>query len=196
MKVQMINIEKLVPYARNPRINEHLVDEVAASIKEFGFQQNIVVDSEMVIVVGHVRYKAAQKLGLKEVPVNIMTGMSKAKVRAYRIADNKLGEKSQWDNQLLHLEITELEEEGYDKSKTGFNDDELNSLRNSLHDLEDGIEGEEEGAVEEADTNATIGPYTFVIERGQYLEWMEQIRQRVGFDKEAIVEELKRRLGL
>ena len=196
MKVQMINIEKLVPYARNPRINEHLVDEVAASIKEFGFQQNIVVDSEMVIVVGHVRYKAAQKLGLKEVPVNIMTGMSKAKVRAYRIADNKLGEKSQWDNQLLHLEISELEEEGYDKSKTGFNDDELNSLRNSLHDLEDGIEGEEEGAVEEADTNATIGPYTFVIGRGQYLEWMEGIRQRVGFDKEAIVDELKRRLGL
>ena len=196
MKVQMINIEKLVPYARNPRINEHLVDEVAASIKEFGFQQNIVVDSEMVIVVGHVRYKAAQKLGLKEVPVNIMTGMSKAKVRAYRIADNKLGEKSQWDNQLLHLEISELEEEGYDKSKTGFNDDELNSLRNSLHDLEDGIEGEEEGAVDEADTNATIGPYTFIIERGQYLEWMEAIRQRVGFDKEAIVDELKRRLGL
>jgi ParB-like chromosome segregation protein Spo0J len=110
MKVESVSIEKLVPYARNPRINAHLVDEVAASIKEFGFQQNIVVDSEMVIVVGHVRYMAAQKLGMKEVPVSVMKGVSKAKVRAYRIADNKLGEKSQWDNQLLHLEIGELVE--------------------------------------------------------------------------------------
>ena len=196
MKVEMINIEKLVPYARNPRINAHVVDEVAASIQEFGFRQPIVVDSEMVIIVGHVRYKAAQKLGLKEVPVNIMTGMSKAKIKAYRIADNKLGEKSQWDNALLHLEIGELEEEGYDKSKTGFNDEELNSLSHSLNGLQDGIDGEEEGAVDEADTKATIGPYTFVIGRGQYLEWIEEIRQRVGFDKEAIVDELKRRLGL
>ena len=196
MKVEMVNIEKLVPYARNPRINAHAVDEVAASIQEFGFRQPIVVDSEMVIIVGHVRYKAAQKLGHKEVPINIMTGMSKAKIKAYRIADNKLGEKAAWDNPLLHLEIEELEKEGYDKTKTGFTEEELKSLRQSLGSLEDGIEGEEEGELEEADTNATIGPYTFVIKRGRYLEWMEEIRQRVGFDKEAIVDELKRRLGL
>jgi hypothetical protein len=78
----------------------------------------------------------------------------------------------------------------------GFNEEELNSLRLSLESLQDGIEGEEEGELEEADTKATIGPYTFVIERGRYLEWMEEIRQRVGFDKEAIVTELQRRLGL
>ncbi len=196
MKVEHVSIDKLVPYARNPRINAHLVDEVAASIKEFGFQQNIVVDSEMVIVVGHVRYMAAQKLGMKEVPVNVMKG-SKAKIRAYRIADNKLGEKSQWDNQLLHLEIGELEEEGYDKTKTGFNEDELNNLHASMARLqEDGIDGEEQGEVEEADTNATIGPYRFVIERGTFLEWMEEIKQRVGFDKEAVIAELRKRLGL
>ena len=69
-------------------------------------------------------------------------------------------------------------------------DDELEQKRKR------GMRLSEEGELEEADTKATIGPYTFVIERGQYLEWMEQIRQRVGFDKEAIVEELKRRLGL
>lgn len=196
MKVEHVSIDKLVPYARNPRINAHLVDEVAASIKEFGFQQNIVVDSEMVIVVGHVRYMAAQKLGMKEVPVNVMKA-SKAKIRAYRIADNKLGEKSQWDNQLLHLEIGELEEEGYDKTKTGFNEDELNNLHASMARLqEDGIDGEEQGEVEEADTNATIGPYRFVIERGAFLEWMEEIKQRVGFDKEAVIAELRKRLGV
>ncbi|NDF13535.1 MAG: hypothetical protein EB060_12075 [Proteobacteria bacterium] len=196
MKVESVSIEKLIPYARNPRINAHLVDEVAASIKEFGFQQNIVVDSEMVIVVGHVRYMAAQKLGMKEVPVSIMK-VSKAKARAYRIADNKLGEKSQWDNQLLHLEIGELEEEGYDKTKTGFNEEEINNLHATMARLqEDGIDGEEQGDVEEADTNATIGPYRFVIERGEFLEWIEEIKQRVGFDKEAIVAELRKRLGV
>lgn len=196
MKVEHVSIDKLVPYARNPRINAHLVDEVAASIKEFGFQQNIVVDSEMVIVVGHVRYMAAQKLGMKEVPVSVMKA-SKAKIRAYRIADNKLGEKSQWDNQLLNLEIGELEEEGYDKTKTGFNEDELNNLHASMARLqEDGIDGEEQGEVEEADTNATIGPYRFVIERGAFLEWIEEIKQRVGFDKEAVIAELRKRLGV
>lgn len=196
MKVESVSIEKLIPYARNPRINAHLVDEVAASIKEFGFQQNIVVDSEMVIVVGHVRYMAAQKLGMKEVPVSIMK-VSKAKARAYRIADNKLGEKSQWDNQLLNLEIGELEEEGYDKTKTGFNEEEINNLHATMARLqEDGIDGEEQGDVEEADTNATIGPYRFVIERGAFLEWIEEIKQRVGFDKEAIVAELRKRLGV
>lgn len=196
MKVELMNIEKLVPYARNPRITAHAVDKVAASIKEFGFRQPIVVDSEMVIIVGHVRYQAAQKLGIKKVPVHVAEGLTKEQIKAYRIADNRTGEEAQWDKELLQLEINELDLEGYDKSLLGFNEEELNNLRNSLGDLADGIDGEEEGELEEADTKATIGSYTFVIERERYLEWMEEIRQRVGFDKEAIVDELKRRLGL
>ena len=196
MKVELMSIEKLVPYARNPRITAHDVDKVAASIKEFGFRQPIVVDSEMVIIVGHVRYQAAQKLGLKKVPVHVMEGATPEQVKAYRIADNRTGEEAEWDRELLQLEINELDTGDFDKSVLGFNEEELNSLRLSLESLQDGIEGDEDGELEEADTKATIGPYTFVIERGQYLEWMEQIRQRVGFDKEAIVEELKRRLGL
>ena len=196
MKVELMSIEKLVPYARNPRITAHAVDKVAASIKEFGFRQPIVVDSEMVIIVGHVRYQAAQKLGLKKVPVHVMEGATLEQVKAYRIADNRTGEEAEWDRELLQLEINELDTGDFDKSVLGFNEEELNSLRLSLESLQDGIEGEEDGELEEADTKATIGPYTFVIERGQYLEWMEQIRQRVGFDKEAIVHELKKRLGL
>jgi ParB-like chromosome segregation protein Spo0J len=196
MKVELMSIEKLVPYARNPRITAHAVDKVAASIKEFGFRQPIVVDSEMVIIVGHVRYQAAQKLALKKVPVHVMEGATPEQVKAYRIADNRTGEEAEWDRELLQLEINELDTGDFDKSVLGFNEEELNSLRLSLESLQDGIEGEEEGELEEADTKATIGPYTFVIERGRYLEWMEEIRQRVGFDKEAIVTELQRRLGL
>jgi ParB-like chromosome segregation protein Spo0J len=92
MKVELMSIEKLVPYARNPRITAHAVDKVAASIKEFGFRQPIVVDSEMVIIVGHVRYQAAQKLALKKVPVHVMEGATPEQVKAYRIADNRTGE--------------------------------------------------------------------------------------------------------
>ena len=196
MKVELMNIEKLVPYARNPRITAHAVDKVAASIKEFGFRQPIVVDSEMVIIVGHVRYQAAQKLALKKVPVHVMEGATPEQVKAYRIADNRTGEEAEWDRELLQLEINELDTGDFDKTVLGFNEEELNSLRLSLESLQDGIEGEEDGELEEADTKATIGPYTFVIERGRYLEWIEVIRHRVGFDKEAIVDELKRRLGL
>jgi len=196
MKVELLSIEKLVPYARNPRITAHAVDKVAASIKEFGFRQPIVVDSEMVIVVGHVRYEAAQKLGLKKVPVHVMEGATAEQIKAYRIADNRTGEEAEWDKALLHLEITELDTAAFDNSLLGFNEEELNSLRLSLDGLQDGIDGEEQGEVEEADTNATIGPYRFVIERGEFLEWIEEIKQKVGFDKEAIVAELRKRLGL
>jgi ParB-like chromosome segregation protein Spo0J len=76
MKVELFDLKKLVPYARNPRITAHAVDKVAASIKEFGFRQPIVVDSEMVIIAGHTRYQAAQKLGLKKVPVHVAEGLS------------------------------------------------------------------------------------------------------------------------
>lgn len=196
MKVELLSIEKLVPYARNPRITAHAVDKVAASIKEFGFRQPIVVDSEMVIVVGHVRYEAAQKLGLKKVPVHVMEGASAEQIKAYRIADNRTGEEAEWDKALLQLEISELDSAAFDNSLLGFNEEELNSLKLGLEGLQDGINGEEQGEVDEADTNATIGPYRFVIERGQFLEWIEGIKQHVGFDKEAIVAELQKRLGL
>lgn len=101
MKVELLDLKKLVPYARNPRITAHAVDKVAASIKEFGFRQPIVVDSEMVIIAGHTRYQAAQKLGLKKVPVHVAEGLSAEQVKAYRIADNRTGEEAQWDNEML-----------------------------------------------------------------------------------------------
>lgn len=74
MNVEMIGVDKLIPYARNPRHNDAAVDAVAASIKEFGFRQPIVVDEDMVILVGHTRLKAAHKLGMAEVPVHIASG--------------------------------------------------------------------------------------------------------------------------
>jgi len=85
---ELRSISSIRPYENNPRINASAVDAVAASIKEFGFQQPIVVDEEGVIIVGHTRYKAAIKLGLTEVPVKVAIGLSPTQAKAYRIADN------------------------------------------------------------------------------------------------------------
>src|ERR1017187_4265617 len=101
MHVEMRPIETIRPYANNPRTNDAAVDAVAASIKEFGFRQPIVVDEDGVIIVGHTRYKAALKLGLTEVPVHVAVGLSPAQAKAYRLADNQTASLSSWDDDKL-----------------------------------------------------------------------------------------------
>src|SRR5260370_42211203 len=89
MLVEMRPLSSITPYENNPRINDDAVDAVAASIREFGFRQPIVVDEQYVIIVGHTRDKAALKLGLQEVPVHGAVGLNPAQAKAYRLADNK-----------------------------------------------------------------------------------------------------------
>ena len=127
--MQNIEIEKIIPYSRNPRKNQH-VDKVASSIKEFGFQQPIVVDNEHIIIVGHTRYQAAIKLGMKKVPVIIANNLSKNQVKASRIADNRVAEESQWDNELLNLELLDLQKQEFDLESLGFETNELNRIFN------------------------------------------------------------------
>src|SRR5438874_9517073 len=124
-------IASVRPYDQNPRINDPAVDAVAASIKEFGFRQPIVVDEQGVIIVGHTRYKAALKLGLTEVPVHVAIGLTPAQAKAYRIADNQTATMSQWDDDRLPLELAELQEMGFDLDLTGFSGDELLRLLDS-----------------------------------------------------------------
>ena len=100
MKIELRNVSDIKPYPGNPRHNDAAVDAVAASIKAFGFRQPIVVDSEGVIVVGHTRWKAAQKLGLPKVPVHVAIDLTPEEARAYRIADNQTATLSDWDNDL------------------------------------------------------------------------------------------------
>src|SRR3972149_10502515 len=97
MKIELRKLSDIRPYPGNPRINDNAVDAVARSIREFGFRQPIVVDAEGVIVCGHTRWKAAQKLGLETVPVHIARDLTSEQIRAYRIADNKLAEMATWD---------------------------------------------------------------------------------------------------
>ncbi|MCB9852840.1 MAG: ParB N-terminal domain-containing protein [Phycisphaerales bacterium] len=128
MKVELWPIDKVKPYESNPRKNDKAVDAVAESIQKFGFRQPVVVDDNGVIVVGHTRWKAAQKLELKKVPVHVATGMSAEDAKAYRIADNKSNELAEWDLELLPVELADLKGAGIDLNLLGFDDDELANL--------------------------------------------------------------------
>jgi len=124
LKIVSWPIGKIKPYAKNPRKNDAAVAGVAASIREFGFRQPIVVDKGGVIIAGHTRWKAAQQLDLKQVPVHVATDLTRAQVRAYRIADNRLGELAEWDDTLLLPELGKLKLDLGDL----FEDLELSSL--------------------------------------------------------------------
>ena len=125
MNISMRKLADVLPYANNPRLNDHAVDAVAASIREFGFRQPLVVDRNNVIVVGHVRYKAALKLGLEEVPVHEAVGLTPLQITAYRIADNQSATIADWNLELLPLELEDLRAQDFDLGQLGFSPEEL-----------------------------------------------------------------------
>jgi DNA modification methylase len=128
MKIEYRPLAEIKPYDKNPRDNDAAVDAVAESIRRFGFRQPIVVDKAGVIVCGHTRWKAAQKLGLAEVPVHVARDLTPEQIRAYRIADNKTAELAEWSLDLLPIELAELQGVGIDWSLLGFDSDELAQL--------------------------------------------------------------------
>ena len=128
MNVELRPLAEIKPYEQNPRDNDAAVDAVAQSIRQFGFRQPIVVDEHGVIVCGHTRWKAAQKLGLSEVPVHVARDLTPEQIRAYRIADNKTNELAEWNLELLPIEMAELQGAGIDWSLLGFDQDELAKL--------------------------------------------------------------------
>ena len=148
MQICNMKIADIIPYDKNPRLNDGAVEAVANSIKEFGWRAPIVVDKDMVIICGHTRLKAAIQLGLEEVPVHIADNLTPEQVQAYRIADNRTGEIAEWDYSLLPVELKELQDSDFDLSLLGFDADELDKLLN----------GEEENVVAEGETDADAVP--------------------------------------
>jgi DNA modification methylase len=128
MKIKNTDINDIKPYDKNPRNNANSIDKVADSIAEFGFRQPIVVDEDMIVLAGHTRLLASKQLGLKKVPVHIAEGLTNAQKKAYRIMDNKSSEDSEWDQELLNLEIKDLIEDNYDLNMTGFTPEQIDAL--------------------------------------------------------------------
>jgi site-specific DNA-methyltransferase (adenine-specific) len=136
MQIKEVAVDKLIPYAKNSRTHSvEQVAQIAASIKEFGFRNPILVDG-VGIIAGHGRLLAAQKLGLDKVPTIDCSDMTASQKKAYIIADNKLAMNAGWDNEFLTLELKDLENEGFDLSLTGFDDKELDALLNVIEGTE------------------------------------------------------------
>lgn len=130
LELKGLPIIDLVPYAKNPRKNDAAVNQIAASLKEYGLVKNsIVVDEDMVLITGHTTVKAMKQLGWSTAPeVTQVFGLTDAQKKAYRIADNKLGEMAEWDNELLKLELDELGDMDFDIQLTGFMPDDIDSF--------------------------------------------------------------------
>jgi DNA modification methylase len=128
-KVERWPIDRLIPYARNARTHSaEQVDQIAASIREWGWTNPILVGEDGTIIAGHGRVLGARRLRIQQVPVMVATGWSEAQKRAYALADNKLGLNAGWDESMLSLEIADLAEVGFDIGLIGFSDDEIAAL--------------------------------------------------------------------
>ena len=142
MNIVNLKVEELIPYINNPRNNTEAVDKVAASIKEFGFKVPIVIDKDNVVVTGHTRLLASKKLGLEEVPCVIADDLSPAQIKAFRIADNKVSEYAEWDEDMLKVELEELEEMNFDLDSVSIDFSDFD-MALDLEDTEEGQEQEE-----------------------------------------------------
>ena len=148
-KIEHWSIDKLIPYARNARTHSPAqIDQIAASIAEFGFTNPILVGSDGVIVAGHGRLEAARKLGLETVPVIVLDHLTPTQRRALVIADNRIAENAGWDEEMLSLELAELQELDYDLELTGFGNVEFRLLS-----LEDRDEEQSESSAKEIDVD-------------------------------------------
>ena len=126
---KIASVASLVPYARNSRTHSpQQIDKIAASIREFGFLNPIIVDRQSGIVAGHGRVLAAQKLGLTDLPIIEASHLTEAQRRAYVLADNRLALDAGWDNDMLKVELSDLQAEGFDLTLTGFELGEVSAL--------------------------------------------------------------------
>jgi len=162
-EIEYLETEKLVPYARNSRTHsDEQVQQIMGSIKEFGFTNPILVDAEGLIIAGHGRTMAAQRLGMKEVPCLRLGHLTESQKKAYVIADNKLALNAGWDDEMLRLELADLQDADFDLSLTGFDDDELNALLATA--VEEGLT-DEDAVPEVPETPVTVEGDVWVLGR-------------------------------
>lgn len=147
LKIEYRKVSELLPYARNARTHSDAqVSQLAASIKEFGFNNPVAIDADGMILCGHGRVMAAQKLGLTEVPTVCLSHLSSTQKKAYILADNKLALNAGWDNDMLKVELEDLKFSNFDLDLVGFSTEELDEIMNQ----------DEEPEVEDDDYTVTV----------------------------------------
>lgn len=177
MEILQKNLSDIHPYEKNPRKNDEAVQFVKNSIKEFGFKVPIIIDKDGVIVAGHTRYKAAQELEMKQVPVVLADDLSPEQVKAFRIADNKTAEKASWDIDLLKDELSDLLDD-FNMSDFGFEEYELDLNDEYIDDFFDrGVEAKEKPVV--------YGVKVYVEDENQ-LNGLKQMLKEAGYNPEEL----------
>ena len=136
LSIKEFPIDKLIAYARNPRKNDAVIDKMIASIQEFGFRIPIIAKSNGTIVDGHLRFKAAKQLGLKNLPVILADDLTDAQIKAFRLLANQSANWAAWDEDLLKIELEELAALDFDLNLTGFDFDEINQYLENAEEPE------------------------------------------------------------
>ena len=181
MNIVYKNVDELIPYVNNPRDNAGAVDAVASSIKNFGFKVPIVIDKGNEIVTGHTRLIAAKKLDMEKVPVIIADDLSEAEVKAFRLADNKVGELAEWDWSLLDSEFEELKE-----MELNFDMEEFGFIDNDVIDMSYINELDENGlSMTKGENDHFTMSFVFPVEKEELIhEYIEEV------SKDKIVEDI------
>ena len=193
---KLVPVEDLKANPRNP--NTHPVRQIellAKNIRYFGWRHPITVSKRTgLIVAGHGRLEAAKHLGLQLVPVDYQDFASENDEMAVLIADNRLAELASVDLNSLEGVINELKVDGFDTLLTGFEEADLDSLLSPDNSNE--VQEDEDGELEKGDVTITLGLYRWKVSQEDYLAWIDSVKQEVGFDKESVMGELHKRLGV
>jgi len=199
-RIEFWPVAKLQPYERNPRLHsDEQISQIAASFIRFGMVMPILVDKDAGVMAGHGRLEAGKLVGLEKIPVVVLDNLTDEEKRAYIIADNKLAENASWDKELLGEHVEVLLSKDFDMGVIGFSKDELEQLlAEAQDDLSDGFDDDEKSdeIQDESDTQCVVGSYRIPIPRADYLRWHDAIRSAVGFEKDCIKNEIKRRLKI
>lgn len=203
---ERVDLRDIVPYDLNPRLNDEAVPVVEKSIREFGFKIPILLDDDNVIVAGHTRCRAAERIGMPWVPAIRTSDLDEEQIRTFRVIDNKTAEVAKWDFDTLATEISALRDQGIDLLGFGWTEDQIDCLSDVVAEdclsgnTVDNLAGEEgQRRVEKRAPDRArfvCGEFVFFIPSSVYTEWANTLRADFDFNEADIEDELKRRLHI
>ena len=207
--IEHVNVNDIKEYGNNPRLNDDSVDKVAKSISEYGFVVPMVVDDNNIIVTGHTRFKAAKQLSMSEIPCIRASHLTDNQVNAFRVADNKLSELSDWDIDKLTTEITTLMDVGVDIIDLGFSQSEIDCLYDMVDDdclsAAPIIESEYNDpnamanktlSSDESITVISVGDVRFYTKKSDYHQWLSNLNKKNEYSVKANILDVANLLGI